>query len=138
MEYGNATPESKLLALTRTIFKEIHHLRLQDCRSCHRRRYYREGNDGPDQKTRPYQAVCGLIWCQSDLRISPSLFVVCSAAQCTYEAADARLAACVHMSGQNMDANRKISEVELQRRALQRAMSIAEFCQTYGIGRTTA
>jgi predicted DNA-binding transcriptional regulator AlpA len=37
-----------------------------------------------------------------------------------------------------MDANRKISEVELQRRALHRAMSLAEFCQTYGIGRTTA
>jgi excisionase family DNA binding protein len=40
------------------------------------------------------------------------------------------------MSGQNMDANRKISEVELQRRALQRAMSIAEFCERYGTGRT--
>ena len=40
------------------------------------------------------------------------------------------------MSGQNMDANRKISEVELQRRALQRAMSIAEFCERYGPGRT--
>ena len=33
---------------------------------------------------------------------------------------------------------RKISEAERQRRALQRAMSIDEFCQRYGIGRTTA
>jgi excisionase family DNA binding protein len=32
---------------------------------------------------------------------------------------------------------RKISEVERQRRALQRALSIDEFCQRYGIGRTT-
>jgi excisionase family DNA binding protein len=34
-----------------------------------------------------------------------------------------------------MDA---ISEVEQQRRARQRAMSIAEFCERYGPGRTTA
>ena len=31
----------------------------------------------------------------------------------------------------------KILEVERQRRALQRAMSIDEFCQRYRIGRTT-
>jgi Helix-turn-helix domain len=42
------------------------------------------------------------------------------------------------MSGQTMDANRKTSEVELQRRALQRAMSIEQFCERYEIGRTTA
>jgi excisionase family DNA binding protein len=33
---------------------------------------------------------------------------------------------------------RKISEVERQRRASQRAMSIEQFCQRYEIGRTTA
>jgi excisionase family DNA binding protein len=32
----------------------------------------------------------------------------------------------------------RISEAERQRRASQRAMSIAEFCERYGIGRTTA
>jgi hypothetical protein len=32
----------------------------------------------------------------------------------------------------------KISERELHRRARQRAMSIAEFCQRYGPGRTKA
>jgi ABC-type uncharacterized transport system substrate-binding protein len=37
-----------------------------------------------------------------------------------------------------MDATRKISEAERQRRALQRAMSIDQFCQRYEIGRTTA
>jgi excisionase family DNA binding protein len=36
-----------------------------------------------------------------------------------------------------MDATRKI-EAERQRRALQRAMSIDQFCQRYEIGRTTA
>jgi excisionase family DNA binding protein len=35
-----------------------------------------------------------------------------------------------------MDA--EISDRERQRRARQRAMSIGEFCQRYGIGRTTA
>ena len=33
--------------------------------------------------------------------------------------------------------NSKISEAERQRRARQRAMSIAEFCTRYGLGRTT-
>jgi len=37
-----------------------------------------------------------------------------------------------------MDVLQTISKVEQQRCALQRAMSIAEFCQRYGIGRTTA
>jgi hypothetical protein len=37
-----------------------------------------------------------------------------------------------------MDATRKISEAERQRRAPQRAMSIDQFCQRYEIGRTTA
>ena len=32
----------------------------------------------------------------------------------------------------------KISEVERQRRAVQRAMSVDAFCQRYEIGRTTA
>ena len=32
----------------------------------------------------------------------------------------------------------KISTAELQRQALQRAMSVPEFCQRYGPGRTTA
>ena len=32
----------------------------------------------------------------------------------------------------------KISERERQRRARQRAMSLAQFCQSYGVGRTTA
>jgi excisionase family DNA binding protein len=32
----------------------------------------------------------------------------------------------------------KISEAERQRRARQRAMSVAQFCQNYGTGRTTA
>jgi excisionase family DNA binding protein len=32
----------------------------------------------------------------------------------------------------------KISEAERQRRARQRAMSIAEFCERYGAGRTKA
>ena len=32
----------------------------------------------------------------------------------------------------------KISEGERQRRARQRAMSLAQFCQSYGVGRTTA
>lgn len=32
----------------------------------------------------------------------------------------------------------RISETEGRRRATQRAMSIAEFCQRYSIGRTTA
>jgi excisionase family DNA binding protein len=36
-----------------------------------------------------------------------------------------------------MQAIRKLSEAEQQRRAWQRAMSIAEFCQSYGVGRTT-
>jgi len=35
-------------------------------------------------------------------------------------------------------ATPKISEAERQRRARQRAMSIEEFCDRYGIGRTTA
>ena len=34
--------------------------------------------------------------------------------------------------------DRKISETERQRRARQQAMSIEEFCDRYGIGRTTA
>ena len=34
--------------------------------------------------------------------------------------------------------SRKISEAERQRRALQRAMSIEQFCERYEIGRTTA
>ena len=34
--------------------------------------------------------------------------------------------------------DRKISEAERQRRARQQAMSIEEFCDRYGIGRTTA
>jgi excisionase family DNA binding protein len=38
----------------------------------------------------------------------------------------------------DMDATRKISEAQRQRRALQRAMSIDQFCQRYEIGRTTA
>jgi excisionase family DNA binding protein len=38
----------------------------------------------------------------------------------------------------NMDATRKISEAERRRRALQRAMSIEQFCERYEIGRTTA
>jgi hypothetical protein len=42
------------------------------------------------------------------------------------------------MAGSLMDAPRKISEVEQQRRARQRAMSIAEFCENYGPGRTKA
>jgi excisionase family DNA binding protein len=33
---------------------------------------------------------------------------------------------------------KKISESERQRRARQRAMSIAEFCERYGAGRTKA
>jgi len=37
-----------------------------------------------------------------------------------------------------MDATRKISDVERQRRTLQRAMSIEQFCQRYDIGRTSA
>jgi hypothetical protein len=37
-----------------------------------------------------------------------------------------------------MDVLQTISKVEQQRRALQRAMNIAQFCQRYGIGRTTA
>lgn len=37
-----------------------------------------------------------------------------------------------------MDVTRKTSEPERQRRALKRAMSIDEFCERYGIGRTTA
>ena len=37
-----------------------------------------------------------------------------------------------------MDATRKISEAERQRRRRQRAMSIEQFCQRYEIGRTTA
>jgi hypothetical protein len=37
-----------------------------------------------------------------------------------------------------MDATRKISQAERQRRARQRAMSIEEFCQCYSIGRTAA
>jgi helix-turn-helix protein len=32
----------------------------------------------------------------------------------------------------------KISEAERQRRAQQRAMSVAQFCQNYATGRTTA
>ena len=32
----------------------------------------------------------------------------------------------------------RISEAKRQRRAAQRAMSIAEFCQSYSTGRTTA
>jgi hypothetical protein len=32
----------------------------------------------------------------------------------------------------------KISEAERQRRARQRAMSVAQFCQNYATGRTTA
>jgi hypothetical protein len=35
-----------------------------------------------------------------------------------------------------MDASHK--EAEQQRRSLPRAMSIAEFCRRYGVGRTTA
>jgi hypothetical protein len=42
------------------------------------------------------------------------------------------------MAGSLMDAPRKISKVEQQRRAGQRAMSIAEFCESYGPGRTKA
>jgi excisionase family DNA binding protein len=34
--------------------------------------------------------------------------------------------------------DREISKVERQRRARKRAMSIAEFCESYGVGRTTA
>jgi hypothetical protein len=37
-----------------------------------------------------------------------------------------------------MDSTRRISDAEQQRRARQRAMSIAEFCQRYSIGRTKA
>jgi hypothetical protein len=37
-----------------------------------------------------------------------------------------------------MDAIQTISKVERQRRARQRAMSIAEFCERYGPGRTKA
>ena len=37
-----------------------------------------------------------------------------------------------------MDDNRKISEREQQRRFRQRAMSIDEFCERYGLGRTKA
>jgi len=34
--------------------------------------------------------------------------------------------------------DRKISEAEWKRRARQQAMSVEEFCDRYGIGRTTA
>jgi hypothetical protein len=34
--------------------------------------------------------------------------------------------------------DRKISERERQRRARQRAMSLAQFCERYGLGRTKA
>ena len=37
-----------------------------------------------------------------------------------------------------MDPIRKISEAEERRRSRQRAMSIAEFCERYGLGRTKA
>jgi hypothetical protein len=37
-----------------------------------------------------------------------------------------------------MQAICKLSEAEQQRRARQRAMSIAEFCEWYGVGRTKA
>jgi excisionase family DNA binding protein len=37
-----------------------------------------------------------------------------------------------------MKRKKRISEAERQRRARQRAMSIAEFCERYGPGRTTA
>ena len=37
-----------------------------------------------------------------------------------------------------MKNTRKLSDRGQQRRAQQRAMSIAEFCETYGPGRTTA
>jgi len=37
-----------------------------------------------------------------------------------------------------MKPSKDISSAERQRRAQQRAMSIAEFCQRYGTGRTTA
>jgi excisionase family DNA binding protein len=37
-----------------------------------------------------------------------------------------------------MDALQTISKIEQQRRARQRAMSIAEFCERYGVGRTKA
>jgi Helix-turn-helix domain len=37
-----------------------------------------------------------------------------------------------------MQGKKEISEVERQRRARQRALSIAEFCERYGPGRTRA
>ena len=37
-----------------------------------------------------------------------------------------------------MRANRKTSESERHRLASQRAMSVREFCNRYGVGRTTA
>ncbi len=37
-----------------------------------------------------------------------------------------------------MNTNPKISEAERERRTCQRAMSIAEFCECYDTGRTTA
>jgi len=37
-----------------------------------------------------------------------------------------------------LQTQQKISEAEQARRARQRAMSIVEFCQRYGIGRTMA
>ena len=40
--------------------------------------------------------------------------------------------------GEIMKAKKKISEAEQQRRDRQRAMSIAEFCERYGPGRTKA
>jgi hypothetical protein len=37
-----------------------------------------------------------------------------------------------------MDTFGKVSEAEQQRRARQRAMSVAEFCESYSTGRTAA
>jgi hypothetical protein len=42
------------------------------------------------------------------------------------------------MTGMIVKAQKKISEPERQRRARQRAMSLAEFCEDYNVGRTTA
>jgi len=36
-----------------------------------------------------------------------------------------------------MNTNQKLSEADQQRRARQGAMSIAQFCNRYGLGRTT-
>ena len=53
-----------------------------------------------------------------------------------YDRRRTHLAACIHERRHMV--SRKISEAERQRRALQRAMSIEQFCERYEIGRTTA